>query len=462
MPLPSNRASPVADLDREREPGQGGDPGQVPQLVHHQGPSRVGGQLFDPGVEPVPAGGGGQHLIQVLLDGEVQVCIVEPLPRQPRQVAAGPGVPVAVHGPMAQQQLRQPVPGPHQIGPAVLPAPDQVPGRLCRGVGHRDRCELAQPQQSAQKLGVPGIGLGNTSPVSSSIPCAATERACTSSPTLVRSVKHRGLPALCPVVYLGAMFDRSRGVLFPSRLPAFHRFAPPQSVAELVQWFWIPEWDLEPGVVSRQTVVSYPALNLVVEPHGVSLVGATTRMTERMLRGSGWAVGALLRPAVVRTLTVNPSSLVDTEQPVDAPALHAQVVAVMGCARERHEKAVDSFARWLSARTCDVPSDARRANTMLEVLIGEGGANTPTEAAVRLAVSLRTLQRMTHRYIGLPPAAIIRRRRLQDAARQVRERPDVSLAAIAADLGYTDHAHLTGDFRSALGFTPSDYRTESS
>ncbi|CCH74743.1 conserved hypothetical protein [Nostocoides australiense Ben110] len=258
------------------------------------------------------------------------------------------------------------------------------------------------------------------------------------------------------------MVDRARGVLFPSRLPAFHRVAPPQSVQELVQWFWIPEWDLEPGVVSRQTVVGYPALNLVVEPQGVSLVGATTRTTEKMLRGSGWAVGAVLRPAVVRTLTLDPTSLVDSEQPVDAPALHAQVVAAMDGARERHERAVDCFARWLSARTCDVPSNARRANAMLDILIGEGGANTPTEAAVRLAVSLRTLQRMTHRYIGLPPAAIIRRRRLQDAARQVRERPDVSLAAIAADLGYTDHAHLTGDFRSVLGFTPRDYRAESS
>lgn len=59
-------------------------------------------------------------------------------------------------------------------------------------------------------------------------------------------------------------------------------------------------------------------------------------------------------------------------------------------------------------------------------------------------------------------AAVFGRRRLLDAARQVRERPDVSLAAIAADLGYTDHAHLTGDFRSVLGFTPSGYRSESS
>ncbi|AQP51363.1 helix-turn-helix domain-containing protein [Tessaracoccus flavescens] len=258
------------------------------------------------------------------------------------------------------------------------------------------------------------------------------------------------------------MFDQSRGVLFPSRLPAFHRLAPPHAAEDLVQWFWIPEWNLDPGVVSRQTVVGYPALNLVVEPQGVSLVGATTRMSERILRGSGWAVGALLRPAAVRTLTADASSLVDTEQPLSAPALHDQVGAAMGSASNWREEAVDVFARWFSARVGEVSSVARHANMMSEVLIGEGGANTPAEAAARLAVSLRTLQRMTHRYIGLPPAAIIRRRRLQDAAQLVREQPEISLATIAADLGYTDHAHLTGDFRSVLGFTPSGYRSESS
>lgn len=258
------------------------------------------------------------------------------------------------------------------------------------------------------------------------------------------------------------MVDPSRGVLFPSRLTAFQRSAPPQAAEDLVQWFWIPEWDLEPGVMSRQTVLSYPALNLVIEPHGVSLVGTTTRMSERILQGSGWAVGALLRPAAVRTLTSDASSLVDAERPFSAPALHAQVVAAMSAARDRHQQAVDVVARWLSARAGDLPPAARHANLMPEVLIGQGGANTPAEAAARLAVSLRTLQRMTRRYIGLSPAAIIRRRRLQEAAQLVREHPDVSLATIAADLGYADHAHLTGDFRSVLGLTPSDYRTESS
>ena len=32
------------------------------------------------------------------------------------------------------------------------------------------------------------------------------------------------------------------------------------------------------------------------------------------------------------------------------------------------------------------------------------------------------------------------------------------LAAIAAELGYADHAHLTNDFQRYLGFTPSTYR----
>jgi AraC-like DNA-binding protein len=56
---------------------------------------------------------------------------------------------------------------------------------------------------------------------------------------------------------------------------------------------------------------------------------------------------------------------------------------------------------------------------------------------------------------------MIRRRRLQEAAERVRTEPAVELAAIAADLGYVDQAHLTNDFRAVLGHTPSRYRRDS-
>lgn len=257
------------------------------------------------------------------------------------------------------------------------------------------------------------------------------------------------------------MVNPTRGILYPARLPEFHRLPAPVEVADLVAWFWIPEWDIEPGRSSRQEVVSYPALNLVVEPEGVSLAGATTRASHRDLRGRGWAVGALLRPAAVAALVEAPAAVIDAETPVVAPELLAAVTADMASGDGHRERAVASFSRWLRARVGRPDDAALQANALFGALMGEEAALTPEEAATRLAVSVRTLQRMTHRHIGLSPAAMIRRRRLQEAAQLVREDPAVDLATIAAEIGYSDHTHLTRDFQAALGIAPRTYRAES-
>ena len=261
------------------------------------------------------------------------------------------------------------------------------------------------------------------------------------------------------------MVNPNRGVLYPARLPEFHRLPAPSAVSELVAWFWIPEWDVEPGRSSRQEVVAYPALNLVVDADDVVVSGATTRLSHRDLRGRGWAVGAVLRPAAVAALVEDPVSLVDGERALDASApdiaaLHEAVVTAMAAEHAHRERAVEGFSDWLAARVGAVEAPARQANALMDVLMGERAVLTPEEAATRLAVSVRTLQRMTHRHVGLSPGAMIRRRRLQEAAQRVREEPDVDLASIAAELGYADHAHLTRDFRAVLGIAPREYRSE--
>ncbi|WP_136033415.1 AraC family transcriptional regulator [Microbacterium sp. PF5] len=255
------------------------------------------------------------------------------------------------------------------------------------------------------------------------------------------------------------MVNPTRGVLYPARLPQFHRLPAPPEVRHLVAWFWIPEWDIEPGRSSRQEVVSYPALNLVVEPDAVTLSGATTRLLHRDLSGRGWAVGALLRPAAVPALEPDPAALVDTARAVAAPELHDGVSAAMRAGEGRRERAVAAFSRWLVANAPADDDDARGANAVFDALFGDGAALTPEEAATRLAVSVRTLQRLTRRHVGLSPAAMIRRRRLQEAAQRVRDEPAVDLASLAAELGYADHAHLTRDFRAVLGIAPRGYRS---
>ncbi len=256
----------------------------------------------------------------------------------------------------------------------------------------------------------------------------------------------------------------TRGVLYPARLPTFVRIEPPEPVAELVRWFWIPEWDLAPGRTSRQYVIGFPASNLVVDGGAAALFGPTTRIGHRDLVGTGWAVGALLRPAAVRRFVDDPGAIRDGEQRLDAPDLVDAVTAAMhtGDHGNRHRRAVAAFGDWLTERIPTLDDDARLANAVAEMIDADPTVVRVADVAAELGLSVRTLQRLCRRFVGLTPAAMIRRRRLQDAAEAVRTEPGIDLAALAADLGYADQAHLARDFRTVLGFTASSYRNAAS
>jgi AraC-like DNA-binding protein len=250
-------------------------------------------------------------------------------------------------------------------------------------------------------------------------------------------------------------------VLYPARLPTFDRLPAPDAVAQLVRWFWIPEWQIQPGRSSRQQLIAFPACNLVVEPDAVGLAGPTTGRSYRDLTGTGWAVGALLRPAAVPHFAADPAILRDAYQLLDLPVLHERVCRAMrgpGDRQTRHRRAVDAFAAWLAGTVPPPNREALLANAMADAIDSDPTIRTVEDAALRLRLSARSVQRLACRYVGLPPSMMIRRRRLQEAAERLRTDPDTTLAAVAADLGYSDHAHLANEFRSVLGLTLGTYR----
>ena len=254
-----------------------------------------------------------------------------------------------------------------------------------------------------------------------------------------------------------------KGILYPARLPTFHRLPAPACVADLVQWFWIPEWDIAPGRSSRQQVLSFPASNLAIQRDVVELAGPTTKATQQDLEGRGWAVGALLHPAAVPVFTANPAGLQDSRLEILAPGLLAAVVQAMENpdGDTRRGQAVDVVARWLADQLPEVSEEALLANAMAAMIARTPELVRVEDVAEGLAVSVRTLQRLAKKYVGLGPAALIRRRRLQEAADRARSHPEMDLAGIAAEFGYADQSHLSNDFQRVLGFTPSSYRQQS-
>jgi AraC-like DNA-binding protein len=69
--------------------------------------------------------------------------------------------------------------------------------------------------------------------------------------------------------------------------------------------------------------------------------------------------------------------------------------------------------------------------------------------------SPRNLSRLFHEWVGLPPKRFARIVRAQTALRRLAKASPRDLAALAAELGFSDHAHLTREVQTLLGEAPS-------
>ncbi len=259
-----------------------------------------------------------------------------------------------------------------------------------------------------------------------------------------------------------------KGHLRPDGRVPVSRVPPSAAGVSLARWFWVPEWDLPEGAVHEALTLPFPACQLVVERDGVQVHGPVTRAWRRELAGRGWAVGALLTPGAAHALVGEVALLRDRTTPAKgADQLHREVTGAMDSPGEepgRHEAAARLLEDWLVAQVGPAVAadpEADVARRIVELADGDPELLRVDQLARRLAMSGRSVARLARTHVGMGPGAMIRRRRLQEAAARVREDSGADLASIAADLGFADHAHLTREFRRVLGFTPSGYRDES-
>jgi AraC-like DNA-binding protein len=272
----------------------------------------------------------------------------------------------------------------------------------------------------------------------------------------------------------------SRGILDPWLLRQrvqLTRYPAGPVLDGLVDRFWAVRWDLPPGTVHQQQVLTHPGANVSIghanaapgqrEPRPVEarLYGVARGLSIRILAGQGWTVAALTWPGGLGAfITGSAAELTDRVVPLgqalgtDEAALvrlvtaepdEAARVALLAAALEQ---AVDPERRDPALSVAEVARLAESDRTVRRL----------GDLCERSGLGQRTLQRMFLQYAGVSPTWVIRRYRLLEAAEAVREGKPVSWADIAAALGYADQAHLTRDFRAAIGQTPAAYASAQS
>nr|WP_246323894.1 helix-turn-helix domain-containing protein [Petropleomorpha daqingensis] len=257
-----------------------------------------------------------------------------------------------------------------------------------------------------------------------------------------------------------------RGIVHPRATEAVfdvaqHPCSP--ALAPFVTYLWTVEWDLPEGRRHVQRILPNPSVHLSFEPDRSRVTGPLRRSTNGYeLTGRGRVVGVRFRPGGARPWLSGPvSALADTEVPV------TELVALdAGEVRARAQEAPDAATAAalvddVLAPLCPPPDPAvDRADELVRLVDAEPGIRRVEDLAARLATTPRSLQRFCAEWIGVGPKELVRWARLHEAAGRAAAGP-VDWAALAAELGYADQAHLVRDFTRVVGEPPARYaRTE--
>ncbi|MFI9584848.1 DUF6597 domain-containing transcriptional factor [Streptomyces sp. NPDC052236] len=244
----------------------------------------------------------------------------------------------------------------------------------------------------------------------------------------------------------------------------FRRRQPAPALRPYLEHYWLIDWDLTEPYVSH--VVPHPSVNVVFQRHGDEpawgeVAGVGLGLFTQKLAGRGRVCGATFRPGGFRPFAPRRpvSHWTGRRVPVAEvlPGVDPDTV-IEHEAEDARVAALDAFLLDLDPRP---DPQALRMTALVERVRTDRSIRRVAEMAAAEGVSARSLQRLFAAYVGVGPKWVILRYRIHEALERAEsgeaEAGTLDWSALAADLGYSDQAHLVRDFTATVGVPPTAY-----
>ena len=241
-----------------------------------------------------------------------------------------------------------------------------------------------------------------------------------------------------------------------SAFQRFGRLEPAPDLAAYVAGYWFAEWDLRDQPPYRQLTVPFPQVHLSFGYEPVPVIrGATRTHVVRILSGAGRVFGVAFRPGCFRPFLGRPVSTI-TGRSLAACEVFGPHVPGTAIADADDELAmVTVVEQFLREHRPDVDPAADLAVAVVQRVVEDPSLTRVDTLAARVHVSIRQLQRLFSDHVGVSPKCVIRRYRLHEVSRRLDTGSAVDWGRLAAELGYSDQAHLTRDFTAVFGEPPT-------
>ena len=264
----------------------------------------------------------------------------------------------------------------------------------------------------------------------------------------------------------------TRGIVEARELFArvdFRRREPAPELRPYLEHYWLIDWDLAEPYASH--VVPHPSVNVVFQRYGDEpawgeVAGVGLGLFTQKLQGRGRVCGVQFRPGGFRPFAPRRpvSDWTGQRVPVGdvlAGADARTAGAIVGPeAEDARVAALDAFLLGLEPAA---DPQALRAMMLVDLVRTDRTIRRVAELAAAEGMSARSLQRLFAAYVGVGPKWVILRYRIHEALERAESGEDPAVegapdwAELAAELGYSDQAHLVRDFTATVGVPPTAY-----
>jgi AraC-like DNA-binding protein len=255
----------------------------------------------------------------------------------------------------------------------------------------------------------------------------------------------------------------TRGIVDAAELFAhvgFRRVEPAEPLRRYVEQYWLIDWDLTEPYVSH--VVPHPAVNIVFqrfpdqEPFA-EVAGVQHGLFAQKLEGRGRVCGIKFRPGGFRPFAPERAVAEWTGRRIRQPDVYPGTDPATVLAPDDQEARVAALDAFLLAHDPRPDPQAELATALVDRIRADRTIRRVAGFARAEGMSVRVLQRLFAAYVGVGPKWVILRYRIHEALERAETRGVVDWAALAADLGYADQAHLVRDFTATVGVPPTAY-----
>lgn len=254
----------------------------------------------------------------------------------------------------------------------------------------------------------------------------------------------------------GLLNNRNQGDRFKLDL-----LSPSADLEQYVEHYWIVKWDLRGQDPYVSENLPHPSVHLTVEPDRTVITGVVKQKFTRTLTGHGVVFGIKFYPGAFYPFA---QEAVNRFTGRIVPAEHVFGADAAALADEIRSLAAEDEAGMAARAECflrmrlpDRDHNVELIRAVIERIRNDRSIISVETAAAEFHLTVRMLQRLFSKYVGVSPKWVIRRYRLLEVADQLAEGPPASWPRLAAELGYFDQSHFIKDFKSIVGLSPDEY-----